>query len=709
VELHENLHNEDGNGSPDDNPILANYPSVPQNLGKPFELPFIPDDPLGEDSSSSSSSSSDDEEPAADPAADPAVPPDAAWDEDAPNPLVIPNWLVLWALYLSNGTTACTESNYAIIRNLLSLAFRCSQLYWRAPEQTFLALQPIGRLSGRASFPSYSTIWLRTRRALLGALTVRLQEVPLQSTLLASGAFTTDYGEEEYVETNVGLILPSQYAIQDVSTPAVWSIFENDDPNNDMPLLNNRHFFFDANKRFTVDRSSPDEFEVPSASIGDIVDIDLANPLDIGYFPPGPIVDEEFMDQRIIRARVVAIFGVQHFDRFTTNLGIDGVSSSDVEAYLQFMDFDFPTHALPNKLLLKPSDIAVLLEMVHRPNEAVGIPPERFVLVHRFWTSEEDEDRHILMLANGKDPPEEMRMTPQNVGSFFNPFIESSHPVYTNVCKVVLIDSTASNTAKENIRNTPAIGYLAPTEDHPEPRPYFIYRFLLYSDGFSSGSSYTKRSDKGIYILPLNFKSHGRNSISSTRVLALAPLKVSPFSVFTALLDDIETGVTTGFDATDPNGIERKVFLDPVAVIGDTPALNYALDVLGHSGNSYCHLCKINKSVDVPDRSDSDTEDNAEGVNAEMGNIPLSDYMPIHNRTCSERFAFRHQSLMDSAAPANETRALGIKRTTAVSDYPLHRIANTLQTNRRLTPRARSSIHSSKAPIPFTLMYEKLC
>jgi len=325
--------------------------------------------------------------------------------------------------------------------------------------------------------------------------------------------------------------------------------------------------------------------------------------------------------------------------------------------------------------------------MVHRPNEAVGIPPERFVLVHRFWTSEEDEDRHILMLANGKDPPEEMRMTPQNVGSFFNPFIESSHPVYTNVCKVVLIDSTASNTAKENIRNTPAIGYLAPTEDHPEPRPYFIYRFLLYSDGFSSGSSYTKRSDKGIYILPLNFKSHGRNSISSTRVLALAPPKVSPFSVFTALLDDIETGVTTGFDATDPNGIERKVFLDPVAVIGDTPALNYALDVLGHSGNSYCHLCKINKSVDVPDRSDSDTEDNAEGVNAEMGNIPLSDYMPIHNRTCSERFAFRHQSLMDSAAPANETRALGIKRTTAVSDYPLHRIANTLQTNRHLTPR----------------------
>jgi len=163
VELHENLDNEDGNGSPDDNPILANYPSVPQNLGKPFELPFIPYDPLGGDSSSSSSSSSDDEDPAADPAADPAVPPDAAWDEDAPNPLVIPNWLVLWALYLSNGTTACTESNYAIIRNLLSLAFRCPQLYWRAPEQTFLALQPIGRLSGRASFPSYSTIWLRTR------------------------------------------------------------------------------------------------------------------------------------------------------------------------------------------------------------------------------------------------------------------------------------------------------------------------------------------------------------------------------------------------------------------------------------------------------------------------------------------------------------------------------------------------------------------
>lgn len=38
-----------------------------------------------------------------------------------------------------------------------------------------------------------------------------------------------------------------------------------------------------------------------------------------------------------------------------------------------------------------------------------------------------------------------------------------------------------------------------------------------------------------------------------------------------------------------------RVFKDLVAFIGDTPALNSTIDVVGHTGNAHCHLCRTRR------------------------------------------------------------------------------------------------------------------
>jgi len=51
-----------------------------------------------------------------------------------------------------------------------------------------------------------------------------------------------------------------------------------------------------------------------------------------------------------------------------------------------------------------------------------------------------------------------------------------------------------------------------------------------------------------------------------------------------------------GISTIDADGQRKRVFLDAVGVVGDTPALDSVLDVKGHKGNAPCHLCNYYKS-----------------------------------------------------------------------------------------------------------------
>ncbi len=90
----------------------------------------------------------------------------------------------------------------------------------------------------------------------------------------------------------------------------------------------------------------------------------------------------------------------------------------------------------------------------------------------------------------------------------------------------------------------------------------------------------------------LNFPTrHGRTP-NDVRILSLAPLGVKADAVLTAIIADVVEGMTKGFLDVDAEGNMRRIFLDLVGFVGDTPALNSSLDILGHNACACCHLCR---------------------------------------------------------------------------------------------------------------------
>ena len=121
-------------------------------------------------------------------------------------------------------------------------------------------------------------------------------------------------------------------------------------------------------------------------------------------------------------------------------------------------------------------------------------------------------------------------------------------------------------------------------------RRYFVYRFLLYADDFNPYTT-RKGSCGGCYMLPLGIDPSMRSGYGAVRCIGLTPPGVSTNSVLASIVPDIVKGATTGFDCLDANGKPLTVFLDAVGFIGDYPAITHAIDVLGHTACSPCHLC----------------------------------------------------------------------------------------------------------------------
>jgi len=582
---------------------------------------------------------------------------------------------------MSTGADAVTENMFNVVRRLLSMAFRSDTLHWRSEEIQFLQAPPIILHRNEAAFPSYTTIWKTIRPDVLRGATISSVIVALPVKTGTSGAFQARDVDEPVESSNTAINLPSAYAIEDIATPAVWNYFALDAVTSQPDAINNRQLRSDCRMRISVDEGTRPLRRNLWAYKNDNIDIHLVTPL----LATSPIAltntHPTKATRKVIRGRVEDIFGVQHYSQFTENTGLDTVSSSDTPAHLQFVDYNYQQHnTLGYKLLLKPGDIVAVIRVHPLGAAAAADTLHRVYIVHRFWPRPGEVTRHIIAPTPDIPAPPNSRIVPHSQSLFFSNISNLQDSRHIDVLKVVVTGDAGFRSYRNNLRSVPSIGKLENGED------YFIYRFLLYSDGFHINFSDT-RSLQGVYLSILNFNEFGRNATTTTRIISVTPHNVSQFAVFDAILDDLRTGCTVGFQAVDANGVQRRIFLDLVAVFGDTPALNYSLDVGGHSSHAPCHLCSFR----------------ATRINQNL--VTYAD-LPSQGRvTCHTRFTFRHRALRHSASPAHVYKTLGAKSTSDLDQFPMHAVENMYAITRanipttdqgvRLLPAIFSPYHSS--------------
>lgn len=119
---------------------------------------------------------------------------------------------------------------------------------------------------------------------------------------------------------------------------------------------------------------------------------------------------------------------------------------------------------------------------------------------------------------------------------------------------------------------------------------YVVYRCLLYSDGFILHKG-TQSTYEGLYMQPLCVTADGRRDSSSARTLATIPPGVAVSDVIRHhVVKCVVDGAVRGRRTLDGDGNVVWVFLDVVAVDGDTPGLNALIDVW-HTAQSGCSWC----------------------------------------------------------------------------------------------------------------------
>jgi len=128
---------------------------------------------------------------------------------------------------------------------------------------------------------------------------------------------------------------------------------------------------------------------------------------------------------------------------------------------------------------------------------------------------------------------------------------------------------------------------------------YGVYRFSLYLDGFRA-SQFAASSYEGVYIQPVSVAAACRSDSATARVLTIIPPGMKKGPILRRIIDDIVEEMKTGVVIYDADGTKRRLFLDLVNILGDTPGLNAFLDFGGHSGNEFCHRCRVSKTMSGP-------------------------------------------------------------------------------------------------------------
>lgn len=194
---------------------------------------------------------------------------------------------------------------------------------------------------------------------------------------------------------------------------------------------------------------------------------------------------------------------------------------------------------------------------------------------------------------------------------------------------------------------------------------YFTYRLALYHDGFVYAQG-RPASAEALYMVCLSLPRRRRHCRSAVRIISLAPPGTDIAEIYDAVLDDVLKGASEGFQAMTADGTSVRVFLDLVAIVADTPAGNALLDVLGHTSNAPCHLCRFRREV----RPASLARYTATGVSSRF--------------TSAARHWKVHEAIRRCEPRDDELQALGMTNASRMRRLPLHRYAERLETYARL-------------------------
>lgn len=199
---------------------------------------------------------------------------------------------------------------------------------------------------------------------------------------------------------------------------------------------------------------------------------------------------------------------------------------------------------------------------------------------------------------------------------------------------------------------------------------YAIYRFFLYVDGFQMHVG-NRAGAEGIYIQPISISATARNDSSSARVLAIVPAGVDIGLLLNHLVDDIVEGMTSGRLIIDAEGKKRRVFLDLVGILGDTPGLNALLDVTGHTGIAPCHRCSFDKQA-----SDALT----------------NEYLATHgcwSRLATRRTSHRHRAVHLMSASAIVKRSVDVKTNPSNTNFTFRKLRDSIVGARCSIPKSQ--------------------
>ncbi len=175
-------------------------------------------------------------------------------------------------------------------------------------------------------------------------------------------------------------------------------------------------------------------------------------------------------------------------------------------------------------------------------------------------------------------------------------------------------------------------------------------------------------------MLCQNLPLQDRSSPSAVRIPSVTPPGVKNEAVFDKIKADITQGITEGFVDIDANGETRRIFLDLVCFVGDTPAINSALDVLVHNATDYCHVCRFRR-----------------GSSALVGSKYTAQ---LHHGsiTSQSRGYYQHMAVRDSAAQTETCRLLGMKPHSASIALPRNDLLATILESRSKIPRANIDV-----------------
>ena len=122
---------------------------------------------------------------------------------------------------------------------------------------------------------------------------------------------------------------------------------------------------------------------------------------------------------------------------------------------------------------------------------------------------------------------------------------------------------------------------------------YFIYRILMYTDGFNAHRTRLGSVD-GMYMIPLGIPLNSRTKAGCLHKICLAPPGVEATDIMAIVIEDIVDGMTKGIEV-QYHGEKALIFLDCLCYNGDCPALAKALGTKGHMADCPCHVCSFRR------------------------------------------------------------------------------------------------------------------